>query len=176
VVLEVANVLRKRMRREELHAEDAIADLSAAPIQFHGIGSLVTQSLALAHGFTAYDATYVALATRVGGIVITNDGSMRQRAFESGLAIVTPSESPETSAGPAPAHSLHIAEATSATWLARRQVLSIAGVPPATPPFASRAVSSAGIGRTRPHRRFSKSPDFPLTFFLSGVRCSLEGH
>jgi predicted nucleic acid-binding protein len=97
VVLEVANVLWKRVRREELHAEDAmaaIADLSAASIQLHPIGSLVSQSLALAlsHGFTTYDATYVALATRVGGIVITNDGGMRQRGIEAGLAIVTPRE------------------------------------------------------------------------------------
>ena len=97
VVLEVANVLWKRVRREELHAEDAmaaIADLSAASIQFHPVGGLVAQSLALAlsHGFTAYDATYVALATRVGGTVMTNDGGMRQRGIEAGLPVVTPSE------------------------------------------------------------------------------------
>lgn len=97
VVLEVANVLWKRVRREELHAEDAmaaIADLSAASIQLHPISGLVSQSLALAlaHGFTTYDATYVALATRVGGIVVTNDGGMRQRGIEAGLAVVTPHE------------------------------------------------------------------------------------
>lgn len=97
VILEVANVLWKRVRREELHAEDAmaaIADLSASSLQFHPISGLVAQSLALAlaHGFTTYDATCVALATRVGGIVITNDGGMRQRGIEAGLAIVTPRE------------------------------------------------------------------------------------
>ena len=97
VVLEVANVLWKRVRREELHAEDAmaaIADLSAASIQFHPVGGLAAQTLALAlaHGFTTDDATYVALATRVGGIVITNDGGMRQRGIEAGLPVVTPSE------------------------------------------------------------------------------------
>jgi predicted nucleic acid-binding protein len=97
VVLDVANVLWKRVRRKELHAEDAIAaiaDLSAAAIRFHPVGGLVAQSLALAlaHGFTAYDATYVALATRVGGIVMTNDGGMRQRGIEAGLAVVTPRE------------------------------------------------------------------------------------
>lgn len=97
VVLEVANVLWKRVRREELHAQDAmaaIADLSGTPIRFHSIGTLVAQSLALAlsHGFTAYDATYVALATRVGGIVMTNDGGMRQRGIEAGLPVITPSE------------------------------------------------------------------------------------
>ena len=72
----------------------AVADLSAASIHFHSIGGVVAQSLALAlsHGFTAYDATYVALATRVGGIVITNDGGMRQRGIEAGLAVVTPRE------------------------------------------------------------------------------------
>lgn len=97
VMLEVANVLWKRVRREELRPQDAmtaVADLSAAAIHFHPIGSLVAQSLALAlsHGFTAYDATYVALATRVGGIVITNDGGMRQRGIEAGLPVVAPSE------------------------------------------------------------------------------------
>lgn len=97
VVLEVADVLWKRVRREQLHAEGAmaaIADLSVASIQFHPVGGLVAQSLALAlsHGFTTYDATYVALATRVGGIVMTNDGGMRQRGIEAGLAIVTPRE------------------------------------------------------------------------------------
>jgi predicted nucleic acid-binding protein len=96
-VLEVANVLWKRVRREELRAQDAmaaIADLSAASIQLHPIGGLVAQSLALAltHGFTAYDATYVALATRVGGIVMTNDGGMRQRGIEAGLPVITPGE------------------------------------------------------------------------------------
>jgi predicted nucleic acid-binding protein len=97
VVLEVANVLWKRVRREEMRAEDAmvaVADLSAASIRFHPVGGLVAQSLALAlaHGFTAYDATYVALATRVAGIVVTNDGDMRQRGIKAGLAVVTPSE------------------------------------------------------------------------------------
>lgn len=97
VVLEVANVLWKRVRRDELHAADAmttIADLSVASIQFHPIGSLVAQSLALAlsHGFTAYDATYMALATRVGGIVMTNDSGMRQRGIEAGLPVITPGE------------------------------------------------------------------------------------
>lgn len=97
VVLEVANVLWKRVRREELHAEDAmaaIADLSAASIHLHPVSNLVAQALALAlaHAFTTYDATYVALATRVGGIVITNDGGMRQRGIEAGLAVVTPHE------------------------------------------------------------------------------------
>jgi predicted nucleic acid-binding protein len=97
VVLEVANVLWKRVRRKELHAGDAmtaIADLSAASIQLHPISGLAAQSLALAlsHGFTAYDATYVALATRVGGIVMTNDGGMRQRGLEAGLPVITPSE------------------------------------------------------------------------------------
>ena len=97
VLLEVANVLWKRVRREELHAADAmaaLADLSAASIQLHPVSDLVAQSLALAlsHGFTTYDATYVALATRVGGVVVTNDGGMRQRGIEAGLAIVTPRE------------------------------------------------------------------------------------
>ena len=50
--------------------------------------------LALSHGFTVYDATYIALGTRVGGIVITNDGGMRQRGIEAGLPIASPREVP----------------------------------------------------------------------------------
>jgi predicted nucleic acid-binding protein len=97
VLLEAANVLWKRVKRKELRAEDAmaaVADLSSAAIRFHPIGELVAQSLALAlaHGFTAYDAAYVALATRVGGTVVTNDGGMRQRGVEAGLPVVSAGE------------------------------------------------------------------------------------
>ena len=97
VVLEVANVLWKRVRRGELRADDAmraIGDLTASAIRLHPIAIVAPQalSLALVHGFTAYDASYVAVATRVGGIVVTNDGGMRQRGIEAGLPVIAPRE------------------------------------------------------------------------------------
>jgi predicted nucleic acid-binding protein len=99
MLLEVANVLWKHVRRHELPGDaalSAINDLSAAAILFHPTGLLAPQALALAiaHGFTAYDAAYVALATRVGGIVVTNDKSMRQRGIEAGLPVIAPDEMP----------------------------------------------------------------------------------
>lgn len=97
VLLEVANVLWKRVRRGQIQAEDALAALGSTPVamlQLHRTEELVPQALALAlaHGFTAYDALYVALATRVGGTVVTNDGGMRQRGIEAGLPVVAARE------------------------------------------------------------------------------------
>jgi predicted nucleic acid-binding protein len=96
-LLEVANVLWKRVRAGTLTAEQAlwaIEDLPVSSLHVHRTGELVPQALALAlaHGFTAYDALYVALATRVGGTVVTNDGGMRQRGIEAGLPVVAARE------------------------------------------------------------------------------------
>lgn len=95
VLLEVASVLWKRVRRDELPADEAmaaLADLAAVAIRLHPLGDLVRQALALglAHGFTVYDAAYVALATRVGGVVVTHDAAMRRRAAEAGLPVASP--------------------------------------------------------------------------------------
>ncbi|HEX4805151.1 MAG TPA: type II toxin-antitoxin system VapC family toxin [Conexibacter sp.] len=97
VLLEVANVLWKRVRRGQFQAEEALAMIASPPVEsliLHRTDELVPQALALAlaHGFTAYDALYVALATRVGGTVVTNDGGMRQRGIEAGLPVVAASE------------------------------------------------------------------------------------
>jgi len=96
-LLEVANVLWKRVRRSEVSGDAALRavnDLSATPILFHPTGLLAPQALvlAIAHGFTSYDATYVALATRVGGTVVTNDRRMRQLGAGAGLPVVSPGE------------------------------------------------------------------------------------
>ncbi len=97
VLLEVANVLWKRVRREQIDAEQALTMIASSPVRslvLHRTDELVPQALALAlaHGFTAYDAIYVALATRVGGTVVTNDGGMRQRGIEAGLPVVAANE------------------------------------------------------------------------------------
>ncbi|MBS1870120.1 MAG: type II toxin-antitoxin system VapC family toxin [Actinobacteria bacterium] len=96
-LLEVANVMWKRVRMGDLAAEEAMAAMEDVPVEslrLHRTDELVPQALALAlaHGFTAYDAIYVALATRVGGTVVTNDGGMRQRGIEAGLPVVAARE------------------------------------------------------------------------------------
>jgi predicted nucleic acid-binding protein len=96
-LLEVANVLWKRVRRGELVAADAmsaIADLSVAAIRLHPAGLLVRSALglALAHRLTVYDAAYVALATRVGGVVVSNDSNLCRRAAEAGLPVAAPAD------------------------------------------------------------------------------------
>jgi predicted nucleic acid-binding protein len=97
MLIEVANVLWKRVRRGELVAADAmtaIADCSAAAIRSHPAGALARPALglALAHGLTAYDATYVALAAAIGGVVVSNDATLRRRAAEAGLPVAGPAE------------------------------------------------------------------------------------
>src|SRR5512142_3501141 len=92
-LLEVANVMWKRVRAGTLTAEEAMRAIEDLPIEslvLHRTEDLVPQALALAlaPGFTAYDALYVALATRVGATVVTNDGGMRQRGIDAGLPVV----------------------------------------------------------------------------------------
>jgi len=96
-LLEVANVLWKRVRAGDLTADDALRAIDDVPVEslvLHRTDDLVPQALALAlaHGFAAYDALYVALATRVGGTVVTNDGGMRQRGIQAGLPVVAARE------------------------------------------------------------------------------------
>jgi predicted nucleic acid-binding protein len=97
MLLEVANVLWKHVRRRTLTGDvalRAVNDLAATPIHFHPTGLLAPQALvlALAHGFTSYDASYVALATRVGGTVVTNDRKLHRRGVEAGLPVVAARE------------------------------------------------------------------------------------
>lgn len=96
-LLEVANVMWKRVRAGTLTAGEALSAIEDLPVEslhLHHTDELVPQALALAlaHGFTAYDAIYVALATRVGGTVVTNDGGMRQRGIEAGLPVIAARE------------------------------------------------------------------------------------
>jgi predicted nucleic acid-binding protein len=95
VLLEVANVLWKRVRRNELDAADAmtaIGDLSNAPIRLHSAGAIVRSALAvaMAHGLTAYDGAYCAVATRLGATLVTNDADLRKRAAAAGVPVTEP--------------------------------------------------------------------------------------
>lgn len=92
LVIEIANALWKRVRRDDLPAAaamTAIGQVAGAEIELHRLAELAPQALALglAHGITAYDACYVALATRVGGTVLTGDRVLADRAEETGLPV-----------------------------------------------------------------------------------------
>jgi predicted nucleic acid-binding protein len=96
-LLEVANVLWKRVQQGQLDAADAMAaigDLTIAPIRLHPAPAIVRSALALAmaHGLTAHDAAYCAVATRIGGTVVTSDGGLRQRAAAAGIAVAAPGD------------------------------------------------------------------------------------
>jgi predicted nucleic acid-binding protein len=76
VLLEVANVLWRQVRRAELGAARAIARSALA--------------LAMAHGLTAYDSAYCAVATRLGATLVTNDADLRERAGAAGIPVTEP--------------------------------------------------------------------------------------
>jgi predicted nucleic acid-binding protein len=76
--VETANILWKLVRRNEMTASraiDIIEEVTAAPFITISNQSLAQDALdlAIATGLTAYDASYVALATRLDKILITAD-------------------------------------------------------------------------------------------------------
>lgn len=98
LLFEVANVLWKRARRNEVSASDALAAIddvaSWRDLELHGADHLARPALglALAHALTAYDAAYVALATVLGAIAVTADRRLQEVATGAGLPVVTVSE------------------------------------------------------------------------------------
>jgi len=61
---------------DERRALDAIDDYLDLPLTTHGHGALVRRILALRQNFSAYDATYVALAERIGAALLTADRAL----------------------------------------------------------------------------------------------------
>ncbi|MFN2433113.1 MAG: type II toxin-antitoxin system VapC family toxin [Gemmatimonadota bacterium] len=81
--VEVAAALRRGMlsrRLNERRAEQALTDYLDLPIARHGHTSLVHRALALHPNFSAYDAVYVALAERLGAVLLTADESLARAA------------------------------------------------------------------------------------------------
>lgn len=66
----------------EERARDALNDYSQLPITRHGHLLLLGRTLALRTNFTAYDATYLALAERLGADLLTEDHAFA-RAIKS---------------------------------------------------------------------------------------------
>ncbi|MDQ3767700.1 MAG: type II toxin-antitoxin system VapC family toxin [Actinomycetota bacterium] len=77
--VEVTAALRRSLQfgaLDERRAEEAVEDYLDLPLTRHGHQSLIPRMLELRHNFSAYDATYVALAELLGGHLLTGDGPL----------------------------------------------------------------------------------------------------
>ncbi len=91
LLAEAANVLLRKRKRGELSAQELNELLQAVeslPIRLCEHGSLMVSAcgLAEAHGLTAYDALYLALAEQHGARLITSDEALDKVARKLGLA------------------------------------------------------------------------------------------
>ena len=74
--VEVVAGLRRTVLRQAVSGEragEAIQDYLDLPISRHGHSQLLTRILGLRPNFSAYDATYVALAERLAAALLTAD-------------------------------------------------------------------------------------------------------
>jgi len=92
--VEVASALRRGLltgRLDEERAAEALHDYLDLPLTRHGHQRLLRRMLSLRSNFSAYDATYIALAEALGGALLTGDervaGSVRKTLK---LAILPP--------------------------------------------------------------------------------------
>ncbi len=81
--MEVAAGLRRAVLGGLLpqhRAEAAVVDLRDLPLTRHGHLALLERILELRANVSAYDATYVALAERLGAELLTADGALARAA------------------------------------------------------------------------------------------------
>jgi predicted nucleic acid-binding protein len=89
---EVSNVVLKAARRDGLPAADClerIDSLLRSDVQLHAAPGLGAPALtiALAHGLTAYDAAYLALAIALGATLLTADRALAAGGSAAGSAV-----------------------------------------------------------------------------------------
>lgn len=87
--IEVLHVLRRYVAVGELslgEAEAAMADLHALDIERHDHHPLLARVWELRSNFNAYDATYVALAEALDGLLLTCDKRLATAPAARGLA------------------------------------------------------------------------------------------
>ncbi len=81
--IEISSALRRGLltgRLEPLRAQAALEDYLEFPVTRHGHRHLLFRILALRNNVSAYDATYIALAERLGASLLTADGSLGRAA------------------------------------------------------------------------------------------------
>jgi predicted nucleic acid-binding protein len=81
--IEVAAVIRRALlsrRLREDRVRDAIVDYLDLPLMRHGHRQLIARVLQLRSNFSAYDATYVALAEGLGAELLTADDALARAA------------------------------------------------------------------------------------------------
>jgi predicted nucleic acid-binding protein len=74
--VEIVSALRRALLARllsEQRAREALTDYRGLPLTRHGHEPLLERVLALRHNFSAYDATYVALAEVLGADLVTAD-------------------------------------------------------------------------------------------------------
>jgi predicted nucleic acid-binding protein len=89
--IEIVSGLRRAAFRRILsdqRAAEAIEDYKDLPLTRHGHRSLLARILDLRANFSAYDATYVALAEEIGADLLTADNRLA-RAVEMHTSIAT---------------------------------------------------------------------------------------
>lgn len=77
--VEVASILRRALLSKKLtvqRAADAVMDLVDLPLTRHGHLALLGRILQLRENFSAYDATYVALAEHIDADLLTSDAAL----------------------------------------------------------------------------------------------------
>lgn len=89
--VEVASAFRRLLLSAHIHehrAREALRDYVDLPLTRHGHQTLLARVLSLRSNFSAYDATYIALAERLAAPLVTCDETLA-RAIESHLEIET---------------------------------------------------------------------------------------
>ncbi len=91
--MEVVAGLRRALSGGALdrrRAEEAVLDYLDLPLHRHGHQRLLERILELRANFSAYDATYVALAEHLGGELLTCDERLARAArTHTGIAVVS---------------------------------------------------------------------------------------
>jgi predicted nucleic acid-binding protein len=91
--IEVVAVLRRAIRSGRLTADravQALADFGDLPLTRYGHQRLLPRVLALRENFSAYDATYIALAEHQGAALLTADHALsRAAARHTELRVIT---------------------------------------------------------------------------------------
>jgi predicted nucleic acid-binding protein len=89
--LEVAQVLRRLVRQKTIsdsRADEAIHDLLDVRITRYPHALLLPRIWQLRHNFSAYDAAYIALAEKLGALLVTRDSRLASGSVHSAVVDV----------------------------------------------------------------------------------------